>query len=94
MDPISHFRDDVTRLGELGCILQGHRASQVHGWILTQASLCPNHPGQGGHLTGDPGIWTQPRLHAVVWTKSTYLLIDSPSIDQVACECWGWSTEQ
>lgn len=37
MDQISHFRDDVMRLGELGCILQGHRASQVHG--------LDSHPG-------------------------------------------------
>lgn len=48
------------RLGELVCGVQGHGASQEQGWILTQASLCLNHCGRGGHLTGNPGLWTQP----------------------------------
>lgn len=60
MDQISHFRDDVMRLGELGCILQGRGASQHHGCILTQASLCLDSPDHGGHSTGNRGIWTQP----------------------------------
>lgn len=43
---LSHFRDDVTRVGELVQVTQGGRevARRPWSWIYTQASSCSDFP--------------------------------------------------